>query len=74
MHIASALRHKRDEIVATIAVYETRIDAARKDLAALDQAARLLDPEAARDAAAIHGDSEGLPSCKTPLQRNAQSG
>jgi hypothetical protein len=53
MHIASALRRKRDEIVATIAAYEARIDAARMDLAALDQAARLLDPEAERDAAAI---------------------
>ena len=54
MHIASALRRKRDEIVATIAAYEARIDAARMDLAALDQAARLLDPEAERDEAAVH--------------------
>ena len=53
MHIPSALRRKRDEIAASIAVYEARIDAARMDLAALDQAARLLDPEAERDAAAI---------------------
>jgi hypothetical protein len=58
MHIASALRRKRDEIVATIAAYEARIDAARMDLAALDQAARLLDPEAGRDAAAIHREFE----------------
>ena len=49
MHIASALRRKRDEIAATIAAYEARIDAARMDLAALDQAARLFDPEAGRD-------------------------
>jgi hypothetical protein len=49
MHIASALRRKRDEIAATIAAYEARIDAARRDLAALDQAARLFDPEAGSD-------------------------
>ena len=48
MSIASALRRKRDEIVASIATYEARIDAARMDLAALDQAARLLDPETGR--------------------------
>jgi hypothetical protein len=70
MHIASALRRKRDEIVATIAVYEARIDAARMDLAALDQAARLLDPEAGHDAAAIHrkfewvGKLEATPSAE----------
>jgi hypothetical protein len=58
MHIASALRRKRDEIVATIAAYEARIDAARMDLAALDRAARLLDPEAERDEAAIHREFE----------------
>jgi hypothetical protein len=49
MHIASALRRKRDEIAATIAACEARIDAARRDLAALDQAARLFDLEAGRD-------------------------
>src|ERR1700722_8562010 len=49
MHIASALRRKRDEIAMTIAAYEARIDAARRDLAALDQAARLFDPEAGSD-------------------------
>ena len=54
MHIASALRRKRDEIEATIAACEERIDAARMDLAALDQAARLFDPEAGRDETAIH--------------------
>jgi hypothetical protein len=54
MHIASALRRKRDEIAATIAAYEARIDAARMDLAALEQAARLFDPEAERDEPAIH--------------------
>jgi hypothetical protein len=49
MHIASGLRRKRDEIAATIAAYEARIDAAKRDLAALDQAARLFDLEAERD-------------------------
>jgi hypothetical protein len=49
MHIASALRRKRDEIAATIAAWEARIDAARRDLAALDQATRLFDLEAGRD-------------------------
>jgi hypothetical protein len=54
MHVASALRRKRDEIASTIAAYEARIEAAKMDLAALEQAARLLDPQAGRDAAAIH--------------------
>ena len=49
MHIPSALRRKRDEIVATIAVYEAKIEAARIDLAALNQVARLFDPEVGRD-------------------------
>jgi hypothetical protein len=49
MHIRSALPRKRDEIVATIAVYEARIEAARMDLAALNQVARLFDPEVGRD-------------------------
>jgi hypothetical protein len=54
MHIVSALRRKRDEIAATIAAYEARIEAARMDPGALEQAARLFDPEAGRDKAAIH--------------------
>ena len=54
MHIASALRRKRDGIAATIAAYEARIDAARMDLAALEQAARLFDPEAECDETAFH--------------------
>src|ERR1700722_14858763 len=49
MHIRSALPRKRDEIVATIAVYEAKIEAARIDLAALNQVARLFDPEVGRD-------------------------
>jgi hypothetical protein len=54
MHIACALRRKWDEIAATIAAYETRIDAARMDLAALEQTARLFDPEADRDETPMH--------------------
>jgi hypothetical protein len=53
MHIASALRRKLDEIAATIAAYEARIDAARMDLAVLEHAARLFDPEAERDETVI---------------------
>ena len=50
MRIASALAPQtRCEIVATIAVYEARIEAARTDLAALNQVARLFDPEVGRD-------------------------
>ena len=56
MHIASALRRKQDQIAATTPAYEARIDAARMDLAALEQAARLFDPEAEcdEDETAIH--------------------
>jgi hypothetical protein len=54
MDIASALRRKRDEIASAIDAYEARIDAARRDLAALDHAARLFGPEGARDDAALH--------------------
>ena len=53
MHIASALRRKQDQIAATTAAYEARIDAAQTDLAALGQAARLFDPEAERADTAI---------------------
>ena len=60
MHIASALRRKRDEIAATIAGYEARIDAARRDLAALDQAARLFDLEAGRDEPGVSWDRDRL--------------
>ena len=58
MHIASALRRKRDQIAATIAAYEARIDAARLDLAALEQAARLFDPEGGGDETAQHREFE----------------
>jgi hypothetical protein len=60
MHFASALRLKRDEIAATIVAHEARIDAARKDLAALDQAARLFDLEAGRDETVISSDLDRL--------------
>jgi hypothetical protein len=60
MHIASALRRKRDEIAATIAACEARIDAARRDLAALDQAARLFEVEVGRDETVISWDRDRL--------------
>jgi hypothetical protein len=66
MHIASALRRKRDEIAATIAAYEARIDAARMDLAALDHAARLFDPKAECDETGFH---LALPRLALPLAR-----
>jgi transposase len=58
--MASALRRKRDEIAAMIVAHEARIDAARKDLAALDQAARLFDLEAGRDETVISSDVDRL--------------
>jgi len=54
MDALSALRRKRDEIAASIAIYEARIEAARMDLAALEQAARLFDFVAEREETAIH--------------------
>jgi hypothetical protein len=60
MHIAVGLRRKRDEIAATIAAYEARIDAARRDLAALDQAARLFELEAEGDESVIPLDRDSL--------------
>ena len=54
MPIASALRRNRDQIAAAIAAYEAGIDAARMDLAALEHAARLFDPDAERDETAIY--------------------
>jgi hypothetical protein len=72
MRIPSALRRKQDEIVATIARYEARIEAARMDLAALNQVARLFDPEIGRDE--TQRNARGSESSKIPLQRNAKSG
>jgi hypothetical protein len=60
MHIASALRRKRDEIAATIAAYEARIDAARVNLAALDLAARLFDLDTERDETVMSWDLDRL--------------
>jgi hypothetical protein len=68
MDIASALRRKRDEIAATIAAYEARIDAARKDLAALDEAARLFDLEAVRDETVISWDLDRLTKSEELLE------
>jgi hypothetical protein len=42
-HILSTLRRKRDEIEATIAAYEKRIEAARHDLAAVAATIRLFE-------------------------------
>src|SRR3984885_1966857 len=68
MHIRSALPRKRDEIVATIAVYEARIEAAGMDLAALNQVARLFDPEVGRDETQREfervGELEDIPSAE----------
>jgi hypothetical protein len=72
MHIPSALRRKRDEIAASIAVYEARIDAARMDLAALNQVARLFDPEAGRDE--TYREFERVGELEDTPQRNAKSG
>ncbi len=68
MHIASGLRRKRDEIAATIAAYEARIDAARSDLAALDQAARLFDLEAQPAETVIPRDRDALLKPKERLE------
>jgi hypothetical protein len=68
MQIASALHRKRDEIAATIAAYEAKIDAAKRDLMALDQAARLFDPQANRDDAPIRWNCDRL----TELEENLE--
>ena len=58
MHTLFALRRKRNEIASTIAAYEAKIADARTDLAALDQAARLFDPEAESDEPSIRRELE----------------
>ena len=68
MHIASALRCKRDEIAATIVAPEASIDAARKDLAALDRAARLFDLEAGQDETLISPDLDWLTKSQENLE------
>jgi hypothetical protein len=73
MGLTSALRRKRDEIAASIAVHEARIDAARMDLAALNQVARLFDPEAGRDETDREFD-KGRKAGRYPPRRNAKSG
>ena len=76
MHIPSALRRKRDEIAASIAVYEARIDAARMDLAALNQVARLFDPEVGRDETQGEfervGELEDTPSAECEVWESAR--
>ena len=77
MHIPSALRRRRDEIVATIAVYEARIEAARMDLAALNQVARLFDPEVGRDETQGEfervGELEDTPSAECEVWESERS-
>lgn len=76
MHIASALRRKRDEIAATIGAYEARIDAARRDLAALDQAARLFALEEGGDEPVVpwrlDGSTVPEESPETPRQASGR--
>jgi hypothetical protein len=68
MQIASALRRKRDEIAATIAACEAWIEVARRDLTALDQAARLFDPQAGRDETAVPWNRDRLADLKENLE------
>lgn len=74
MQIASALRRKRDEIAATIAAHEARIDAARMDLAALDQAARLFDSEAERAETIVAWDLDRLTRPEDLLEAPCEAG
>jgi hypothetical protein len=74
MHIASVLRRKRDEIAAKISIYEDRIDAAKRQMAALQQAARLFDPEGAGEDTVLHREFEGIGGQeKTPPARREVS-
>ena len=64
MRVMSGLRRKREEIEASIAACEARIEAARMDLAALDRVIGLFDPEVRRDGIAPgceRDDGEGRP-------------
>src|ERR1700722_20514500 len=45
MYVAFVLRRKREGIAGTIAAYEARIDAAKMDLAVLEQSARCSIPK-----------------------------
>jgi hypothetical protein len=58
MHIVSALRRKRDEIAAKISIFELRIDAAKREMAALEEAARLIHPEGGGEDTALHPEFE----------------
>jgi uncharacterized protein YbjT (DUF2867 family) len=70
MHIASTLRRDRDEIAATIAAHEARIDAARIDLAMLERAAWLFGREAERDETVIPLD---MSQVALPLARSKRA-
>jgi hypothetical protein len=76
MHIPSNIRRKRDDIAAAIAAYEAKIDAAKMDLAAVDKAIRLFDPEGGRDEIALYFElgrlwkpGEILAQCREALER-----
>jgi hypothetical protein len=60
MHIASALRRKRDEIAATISIHKAWIDAAEREMAALEQAARLFDSEGGGEHTALNREFESI--------------
>jgi hypothetical protein len=60
MDIAFALRRKRDEIATMISVYEDRIGAAKREMAALQQSARLFDPEGGGEDTVLHRELEGV--------------
>ena len=63
--------------MATIAVYEARIEAARTDLAALNQVARLFDPEVGRDETQGEfervGELEDTPSAECEVWESERS-
>jgi hypothetical protein len=71
MHIASKLRRKRDEIEAAITAHEAKIEAARIDLAAIDKAILLFEPDAGRDetAPARELDAEAAARNRTQVAR-----
>jgi hypothetical protein len=71
MYIASALRRKRDEIAATIAAYEARIDAARMDLPCSNRPRSCSKPNATRRLPLAN--SEGMERHNGRRQPNAKS-
>jgi hypothetical protein len=74
MDIAFALRRKRDEIATMISVYEDRIGAAKREMAALQQSARLFDPEGGGEDTVLHRELEGVRGQKRGLLRSTKFG